>query len=252
MKNFTTKLKSKNFINFFGIIFIFLIWLILSNVYNNSLIVPKIDKVFIAFIEILGTARVYELIFKLIINILLVISISFLIATTLAVFSYKYEKFYYFISPLITVLKTIPIVAIIILLIISLMDLAPYVATCFVIIPIIFEGIFSTLKQIDSNITDDLRTVTDINLIVILKFFIPLIMPNILTSLIQSFGLGLKVMVMTEYTSPRNNTFGAEIRRYYDNNDMESVYAIVLIVILLSFVTDKIIKMARKKTLNEK
>ena len=59
-------------------------------------------------------------------------------------------------------------------------------------------------------------------------------------------------MVMTEYTSPRNNTFGAEIRRYYDNNDMESVYAIVLIVILLSFVTDKIIKMARKKTLNEK
>ena len=33
---------------------------------------------------------------------------------------------------------------------------------------------------------------------------------------------------------------------------MESVYAIVLIVILLSFITDKIIKIARKKTLNEK
>jgi len=247
MKNSTIKKNEKKLLNLLGIFFIIIVWFVLSNAYNNSLIVPKIHKVLISLINLLKEIRTYKLIFTLIINIILVIGVSFLIAMVLAILSYKYERVYHFVSPIIVILKTIPIVAIIILLIISLMDGAPYVATCFVIIPIIFEGTYSTLKQIDTNITDDLRTVSNINLPVIIKFFIPLILPSILTTLLQSFGLGLKVMVMTEYTSPKNNTFGAEIRRYYDNHEMEKVYAIVLIVILLSFITDKIIKTLREK-----
>ena len=51
---------------------------------------------------------------------------------------------------------------------------------------------------------------------------------------------------MAEYTSPKNNTFGAEIKRFYDNNDMEKVYAMVILLIVFSFVVDKILKKIRK------
>ena len=149
-----------------------------------------------------------------------------------------------------TLLKTIPIIAIIILLLIAVMSMAPYVASALVIIPIIFEGIYITLKQIDKNITDDLKTICGLNFTVIFKFYIPLILPNIITSLIQSFGLGMKVMVMAEYTSPKNNTFGAEIKRLYDNNNMEKVYAMVILLIVLSFIIDKVLKNVREKKIN--
>ena len=105
------------------------------------------------------------------------------------------------------------------------------------------------MKQIDKNVTDDIKTISGLNLTVIIKFYIPLIFPNIITSLIQSFGLGLKVMVMAEYTSPKNNTFGAEIKRLYDNNNMEKVYALVLLLIILSFVVDKILGIVREKNM---
>ena len=102
-------------------------------------------------------------------------------------------------------------------------------ATSFVIIPIIYEMIYSSLTQIDSTVTDDIKTLTNNNFNVIMRFYIPLIIPSIVTSVVQSFGLGLKVMLMAEYISPRTNTFGAEINRYYMNNQMEYVFAIIII-----------------------
>lgn len=249
MKHSIINIEKKKILNVLGIVFIFLIWFALSTIFNNSLVVPRIFKVFIALINMFKTTRIYILILKLIFNSVVTISISFLIGLIIAIFSYKYENFYHFISPIMTLLKTIPIIAIIILLLIAVMSLAPYVACSLVIIPIIFEGIYMTLKQIDTNVTDDLKTLSNLNFNVIVKFYIPLIIPSIITSLIQSFGLGIKVMVMAEYTSPKNNTFGAEIKRFYDNNDMEKVYAMVLILIIISFIVDKILKKAREKNM---
>lgn len=250
MKDYITKSIQRKIINFLGIIFIFLIWFILSVFFKNSLIIPKIFDVFRSLLEMFATSRIYVLILKLIINILLTVSVSFIIGLIVALLSYRYEWFYNFINPFMTLLKTIPIIAIIILLLIAVMSFAPYVASSLVIIPIIYEGIYVTLKQIDKNITDDIRMISNFNMAVVWKFYIPLILPNIITSLIQSFGLGMKVMVMAEYTSPKNNTFGSEIKRMYDNNDMEKVYAMVIILIVLSFVVDKILKQVRKKKID--
>lgn len=234
--------------NILGILFIFILWLILSNVYNNSLVLPKIKEVFEAFGKLVVTSRFYSLLYKMVIRILLTVIISLFISMLLAIASFKSKRVYYFLNPLITILKTIPIIAIIIMLLMSIgFDLAPYVATSFVIIPIIYEMIYSSLTQIDSTVTDDIRTLTNNNFNVIIKFYIPLIIPSIITSIVQSFGLGLKVMLMAEYISPRTNTFGAEINRYYMNNQMEYVFAIIFIVVLIVFVCDKLLKWIREK-----
>ena len=234
--------------NILGIIFIFILWLILSNIYNNSLVLPKIKEVFIALGDLAITGRFYTLLYKMVIRIILTVAISLVIATLLAIVSFKSKRVYYFLNPLITILKTIPIIAIIIMLLMSIgFDLAPYVATSFVIIPIIYEMIYSSLTQIDSTVTDDIKTLTNNNFNVIMRFYIPLIIPSIVTSVVQSFGLGLKVMLMAEYISPRTNTFGAEINRYYMNNQMEYVFAIIIIVVILVYVCDKLLKWIRER-----
>lgn len=234
--------------NILGLVFIIVIWFILSSIYNNSLVIPKINEVFKALGEILETGRFYSLLFKMIYRIILTVFASLLIALILASLAFKNKRIYYFLNPTITILKTIPIIAIIIILLMSIgFDLAPYVATSFVIIPIIYEMIHSSLVQIDSQVTDDLRTLTNTNINVIMKFYIPLVMPSILTSVIQSFGLGLKVMLMAEYISPRTNTFGAEINRYYMDNKMEYVFAIILIVVMLVYICDKVLNIVRER-----
>lgn len=246
------KNKSKIIYNILGILFIFLIWFILSYYFNNSLVIPKIKDVFKTLIKILSTSRIYKLLLLMIIRIILTVVISFIISLLMAIFAIKNKNIYNFLNPLIVVMKTMPIIAIIILLLLSVgMNLSPYIATALVIIPIIYESLYTSFTQIDTNVTDDIKTVSNINFKIIIKFYIPLILSNVITTIIQSVGLGLKVMIMAEYLSSKNNTIGFEINRYYVNLDMEAVYALLLIVIIIVFCIDLILKKIREKKENE-
>lgn len=248
MKNFIIKKHKSKIFGILGFSLILVIWIFLS---NKFVIVPGIKDVLIRLFDILKTSRIYKLLFKMIAHILITLGLSFIIALLLSSLSYISKGFLSFINPIITLLKTIPIVAIIIVLFLSIgTKNAPYVATSFVLIPMIYENLLSGLQLIDDTITDDIRTLSNINVKIIFKFYIPYILPTILTSLIQSFGLGLKVMLMTEYMSPSRETFGAEIRRYYENIDMESVYAIIIIVLILVFTTDITLKFLKRKVKN--
>lgn len=232
-----------------GILTIVFLWIILSNIYNNSIVIPKIKDVLKALIELFSQKRIYVLLFTMLLRILLTVSISLGIALFFSLMAYKFKCIGNYLLPIISLLKTTPVIAIIILLILSVgMELTPYVATSFVIIPMIYEAIIAGLESIDDAITDDIKTVTNINLKVLFSFYIPLIISNIVTVLIQSFGLGLKVMLMAEYISPKNNTFGAEIRRYNENLEMEKVFAIILVVIVIVMVVDFILKTIKEKT----
>ena len=248
MKVSINKINKNIIYNILGILFVFLLWYILSITYNNSLVIPRIKEVFKSLVDLLGSNRFLQLFFKMILRILLTLSCSLIIAIIMSVLSFISIKIHSLLNPLIVIMKTIPIIAIIILLLMSIgMKTAPYVATGFVIVPLIYEMVYASLKGIDKTITEDIKTVTGINFTVIFRFYLPLVFPNIVTSLLQSFGLGLKVMLMAEFISPMRDTFGAEINRYYNNNDMPKVFAIVIIVIIVVFLSDKLIKMIREK-----
>lgn len=251
MKVSINKIFKKNSLyNFIGIVFVFVLWYILSITYNNSLVIPKISEVFNSVLALLSSLRFYNLFFTMIIRILITLLGSLIIALILSLLSFISNKIHSFLNPIIVIMKTVPIIAIMILLLMSIgMRMAPYIATSFVIIPLIYEMTYSALKGIDKTITEDIKTITGINLTVICKFYLPLIFPNLVTSLIQSFGLGLKVMLMAEFISPMRDTFGAEINRYYTNNDMPNVFAIVIIVIFVVYLTDKLMKFMREKSL---
>ena len=90
--------------NILGILFIFILWLILSNIYNNSLVLPKIKEVFEAFGKLVVTSRFYSLLYKMVIRILLTVIISLFISMLLAIASFKSKRVYYFLNPLITIL----------------------------------------------------------------------------------------------------------------------------------------------------
>ena len=210
-----------------GILTIMFLWVVLSNIYNNSIVIPKIKDVLRALFELFTQKRIYELLFTMLLRILLTVSISLGISLVLSLMSYKFKHFGNYLLPIISLLKTTPVIAIIILLILSVgMELTPYVATSFVIIPMIYEAILAGLESIDEAVTDDIKTVTNINFKV---------------------GLGLKVMLMAEYISPKNNTFGAEIRRYNENLEMEKVFAIILVVIVIVMIVDFILKVLKEK-----
>ena len=85
--------KKKLVYNLLGIGFIFVLWLVISNIYQNSLIIPKISEVFSALFNLMKTSRFFELLYKMIIRIILTVSVSLIVALILAMLSFKSNGF---------------------------------------------------------------------------------------------------------------------------------------------------------------
>lgn len=97
-----------------GILTIIIVWSGCNLIINNSLVLPSIKEVLISLKDILLSGNTYLILIKTFLKLTLVIVISLVIALTLALFSFKTKVFESFIKPLLVVLKTIPVIAIII------------------------------------------------------------------------------------------------------------------------------------------
>ena len=117
-------------------------------------------------------------------------------------------------------------------------EYAPLYVVGVVAFPLIYTISLSGFESIDSYIKDEVRLLTNNNVQVVGKIYLPLSFPYLLTAIVQSFGLGLKVLVMAEYLSQPKYSIGNEIVFYKDIAvSMEYVYAwsIILIIFVLLF-----------------
>jgi ABC-type nitrate/sulfonate/bicarbonate transport system permease component len=117
-----------------------------------------------------------------------------------------------------------------------------------VVLPLIYEATLMGLENIDKSIKDEIKLLTKPNFYVFRKVYLPITFPFILTSLIQSVGLGLKVLVMAEFISNAKHSIGYEIMLYKDHyNEMSYVYAWSIILIVFILIVDYIINRFKSK-----
>ena len=250
MKNSTN--KSNNVYFLLGILFLFGVWFVSSLLVNNSGILPNIDEVFGELLKILKDGNTYTLLGNTFLKIIVAILVSFIISLLLAVLSLLSEKVEYFIRPFIVFLKSIPIVAIAMVLIIMFFKqnvryIGTIVVSCFVIIPIVFESILVGFKSIDKDVVWAAKLDHTTKWNMVRSIHIPLTFPHIISGIIAAFGMGLKVMVMSEVIMNPNNSIGQLIGLYSSTGDISIVIAYSLLLLLIVIVIDYILKYFNKR-----
>lgn len=225
-----------NALLFLGVIIIFIAWFVFSLIINNSLVLPSIKDVAVSLKHILITGNTYIILFKTFLKLFLVIILSLIVSLSLALLSSKAKGFESFLKPIMVLIKTIPIVAIILFLLISFgRNYSPYIMTALVVIPIMYEGLLTSINSINKELIDDVKTLSNTNWLVLKNFYIPLILNFVLMTFIQSFGMGLKVMIMGEFIAQPNGTIGyiLQLERSSLNNSAILAWSIILIIIVL-------------------
>ena len=239
--------RNDNIFFILGIISIFIFWLILSVSVNNEFAVPRIDKTTNALFDLLSDGRTY-LILGTILKIILAISISFLTSLILVILSTLSRKFKAFISPIITLLKTVPVVVVILLfLFLFSRNSTPIYVALLVIMPIMYEALLNGINNIDESIINETKMISKTNMFILRKVYIPLTKPYIMLSILQSVGLGLKAMVMAELIAQAKNSIGYEMGEYRSFLDMEYIFAWGLLMIAIVIVSEIFIRKIKKK-----
>lgn len=231
-----------------GILLIFLLWQLGYLYFNNDYIIPKISNTFISLGKLLKEISTYQILGLTILRLFISIITCLILGMTLAGISLVFKPFRSFIKPIFVFLKTIPVVVVIVLILVAIgREYAAFYIIGVVVLPIIYEATLSGMDSIDDNLIDEVKMISKITPKIVAKIHLPLSLPYIFTSLIQSFGLGLKVLVMAEFITQPKNSIGNEIVFYKDIPSMDYVYAWSIILIVFVLVIEAILSYLKTK-----
>ena len=248
MKVFFKKTLKYLIIGLFWIV----IWQILSSIINLPLIFPSPISVIYRFGQLLLSIDFYHKTFFSFIRIFIGILIAVFSASFLA-FICSLNKFIYDIFvPLISIMKSTPVVAFVFLVNIFIGSSKTVVFICFLMVfPIVFSNVYQGIVSTDK----DLLELSKVYKIPFSKrlfaLYLPSISPYFASSLLSSIGLAWKAGVAAEILCTPQISIGIEIfnsKTYFEYIDLFAwILTVVVLSMALEFITNKMLKIVLKK-----
>ncbi|PKL00226.1 MAG: hypothetical protein CVV56_07260 [Tenericutes bacterium HGW-Tenericutes-1] len=233
----------KNLWSLGSVFILFIIWIIASSLISNEIVMPSPLSTLKAFFSIMTEGKHLEAIFLTLFRLLVALFFATLLGVTLGVFSGLNTSIRYVLRPIVTFLRTIPVISIVVILLIVFgFTITPYLITFLMIFPLIFQAISDGIENLEQELIDVFKLEDDSLLDGVRYCYLPLIGPQIKTVLLQSAGLGIKVLVMAEYLSQTRNSIGNSLYLAKVNLDYASVFAWTLLLIIIVVILEQFIR----------
>lgn len=225
----------KTSITLFSVFFLFLIWIIGYLIVSNPLLLPDPIDVFKAFIGLFSNGKSLLVMLMTIVRLLIALLVAFVLGFLLGIWSGFKPNIARFLHPSVTILRTIPVISIVVILLILFgFSLTPYLITFLMIFPVIYQAIYEGIKNIDSEMVDVYKLEDNHLWTGLWHCYIPLINTQVKTALLQSAGLGIKVLIMAEYLSQTKKSIGNSIYLAKVTLAYDQVFAWTILLILLA------------------
>ncbi|MGL5123159.1 MAG: ABC transporter permease [Fusobacteriaceae bacterium] len=244
----TLKYLNKNILTLVGWCIFFILWEIISILLNNEILFPPISSVLFSLFSLLKQSNTYFFILNTVSTLILSFSMSFLLALILAITAKKINVLKYFITPYIIILKSIPTIALILIIIIW-SDLAnvPFLIGIAISLGVLFDLLSSAISSVDSKLLKMSKLFNVPKYKVLKNIYIPSIYYSICESLHAILSLTFKVIIAGEVLAQLDNRIGGELFNEKNNLNTPYFFAWLLIVLIISFILENIIKFITKK-----
>ena len=232
---------------------IFIIWLVGFVAVDNGLLLPSPWAALTAFVGLFGNASSLSAIAMTVLRLCLALAVAFVFGSVLGIISGFKPGFATYFQPFATILRTIPVISVIVIILILFgFRIAPYVITFLMIFPLVYQAFYEGIKNLDGELVDVYRLEDDKFLTGLWRCYLPLMRNQIETVLLQSAGLGIKVLVMAEYLSQTRNSIGSSIYNARINLEYDQVFGWTILLILLAVGLEVLIgKFKRMKEANQ-
>lgn len=211
---------------------------------------PSIIDIIKSIFNILGDKTFYLGILSFILSILISIIIS-LIFCFIIFYVYTYfNNITYIISPIMAILKSVPVIILTLIIWLLLYNkLGSIIIGIIACVPIIYEGIMNGIESIDKTIINASKIDNCSKNRLYFKILLPLNKNVIITSILQSIGILVKVIITCEYIFQIKDSLGYMIRTSYDLIELGKLFAYGILLSIFIIIVEIIIKHL-KKSLN--
>lgn len=233
--NPTTESKVKNTVTFcLGIVLIGVLIQILSKAKGDSLVFPSVLEILRTFFRLLGTAHTYQFILTTLVHLCIALVFSTVIGISLGMVQGLSPFVNQLLKPLMIMLRSIPIIVlVVIIMVLTKYSRVPYLAASFILVPLISEAAAEGCRRIDKELIDVYRLNGSFSFRVLRTVYLPLMAGYLKQAYVNAVGMGIKIIVTTEYLVQTKNSLGKAVYSSSYFNEYEEIYAYALIMILL-------------------
>ena len=173
--------------------------------------------------------------------------VSFAAASVLAIMAH-YRKFVgHLLNPFIVICRAMPVVALILILLITVGSRMLPVAVAFLVVfPLCYENMRAAIAQTDTKLIMMARVFKVPKIRQITGIYIPAMMPLIFSSIVAGFGLNLKVVISAEVMGLPAMSIGYLILFAQQGFNFAVSFAWVVIAVILCFASESILQIIQR------
>lgn len=233
---------------FLSSIIFLVVWEIIAKIVGNQMIFPDILSVFNSLIEILKNENFLIILFNTLKKAVVSLIVSFFLGSVLGILSYRYKICDMIFFPFINFIKSIPTIVVIILVLIwSKVEFVPFFAGIMIVLPIIYENIIGGIESIDRDLIKMARIYNVSRFLIYRDIYIPSIYFHLSSTLPSIVGLALKVIIAGEVLAQDTLSIGGEIFMGKIYLESATIFAWIIIIILVNFLIEVTIKSFNRK-----
>ena len=215
---------------------------------DSEYILPSVGDTFIAAFRLLKSEEFYVAFFSTFLRSVLAFLISYVLAALTAALSYKFQNAERLLSPLITIIRALPTIAVVLLLIVwTNSKVAPVIVTMLVVYPTLYTGLLNALKGIDKDLNEMCKVFGVSKKNRVFKVVLPQIAPAFITSAGAALTLNLKLMVAAEVLSQTAKSMGYLLNTAKIYFEISTMIALVVFTVITGLIIEVVFGIWAKK-----
>ena len=226
---------------------IFAIWAIIAAAVDKPLIIPSVGATFKGLGLLLSSGDFYAAAALTLLRTVIGYAISLALALIGAVCAALFTPVRKLLSPLIAISRAVPTMSVILLCLLWMSNNILPVAVCVVIIcPLLYTNILGAIDGVDRQLAEMSRVYGVPLRRQITQMYIPLVLPDILTSVRSTLSLTLKLTIAGEVMSGTAASIGQAMNMSNLYLETDVLFAWTLVAIVLSAILEALIVLIRK------
>lgn len=222
-----------------SVAFLWLLWLIAYFIVRNDFLLPSVGDTFVAMGRLLGGGAFWRSLGGTLLRTLCAFAFSVLGGVALAVPARLFACVRAFLAPVVSVLRTAPTMAIILILLLwTSPAVAPVVVSLLVLLPAVYAAALAALDDVAGEYGELARTFRVSRKKQIFQMYLPLVAPNLLKQAGGIFSMGLKITISGEVLASTYRSLGGMMQEAKMFVQMPELLALTLISLLIGFMLE--------------
>ena len=245
MRDFITK---KRIYSISGVLFLFIIWKIISLISASDQIMPSPELVVSESMKLLVDKDFLPALGMTIGRGFVGFSISIILAFLIGFPSGINENFFHFINPLLVTLRSTPVISLILLAIIWLgNELVPVFIAILTMFPIICINIIDGIKSVDHDLINMGKSYQIRKVRIYKGIYLPAITPFLTGGISNALGFGWRAIIIGEVLSQPEFGIGKSMQEARSFLLVSELIAWTLVAILVSYLFEMLVRKIEKR-----